>query len=81
MTFLLDTGSDISWLPTDNCLPYSCRQKAYHFSKSHTFNRTNRKFTIKYAVGEARGILMRDNLSLNKLGDAVIKDFEFLGIY
>ena len=82
MTFLLDTGSDISWLPTDDCqYSYTCKENAYHYNKSYTFEKTKRKFTIRYAVGEAKGILMRDDLSLTKSSDTIIKDFEFLGIY
>jgi len=84
MSFLLDTGSDISWLPTDDCLHplRGCQaNKTYHYIKSHTSEKSNRNFTIKYAIGEVNGSLMRDNLFLTNTSDDMIKHFEYLGIY
>jgi hypothetical protein len=66
MTFIIDTGSDLTWLPTDDCPKTQCPRDNYHYHKSSAFKKTTFMSSIKYVIGQAKGILMSDNFSLKR---------------
>lgn len=81
MTFLLDTGSDITWLPTKNCPKYMCGMDVYNFEKSKAFKNYRMKDIIYYVKGTVKGVVMKDNFSLDYNHTMTVKDLDFLGVY
>ena len=81
MTFIIDTGSDLTWLPTEDCPKHECPRDNYHYHKSSAFKKTSFMSSIKYVIGEAKGILMSDHFSLKRSNQNTIRNLEFLGVY
>lgn len=66
MSLTLDTGSSYTWVPGTSC---NCHESVNSFeeSASSTFRNTSEKVDLYYGMGEVRGYLVNDTLSLGQL--------------
>ncbi|KAH8412285.1 hypothetical protein KR009_001008 [Drosophila setifemur] len=68
-TVQFDTGSSDCWVPSHNCA--TCRKKCgnhvFQESKSKTFHRIGRPFSITYGSGSVDGLVNSDVLALGEL--------------
>ncbi|PAV79711.1 hypothetical protein WR25_19088 [Diploscapter pachys] len=66
---VLDTGSSNLWVPGTGCNGTPCRQKhKYDSTKSSTFQKDGRSWTIQYGSGDARGTLAIDTVRFGAAG-------------
>ena len=66
---VLDTGSSNFWIPATNC-DTSCRGKnKYDSTKSSTYQKNGKAWTIQYGSGDARGTLAQDTMSFGGIGE------------
>jgi hypothetical protein len=65
-TVLLDTGSDLLWLPSSRCTPQNCRDPVYYDgSRSSTYQNLNVPDEIQYGAGRVSGDLARDTVEMD----------------
>jgi len=57
------------WIPGSSCVDEGCSRRADHFNpeESSTFHDKGKLITLKYGVGEIRGKLVTDTVSLGPL--------------
>ena len=74
MSLTLDTGSSYTWVPGTAC---KCHESLNTFidSSSSTFKNTSKPIDLYYGMGEVKGYLVTDTLSL---GDLSAKDQQFV---
>lgn len=66
---VLDTGSSNFWVPASNC-DSSCSGKSkYDSSKSSTYVKNGRAWSIQYGSGDARGTLAQDIMTFGGIGE------------
>jgi hypothetical protein len=71
---LLDTGSSNLWVPDKDCDAYACNNKGkYDSSKSSTYVKNGRYWSIQYGTGSASGILGQDKFCFGSSGLCVAK--------
>jgi hypothetical protein len=65
---LFDTGSSNLWVPGPNCKSASCDDhKKYQASKSSSYVKDGRNFSIQYGSGSLTGVLDADNVGWGPL--------------
>lgn len=81
---VLDTGSDLFWLPETGCQSTgvdvqacSTGQGLYNPRSSSSAVNTNKAFGIRYGTGSASGNYYNDVMSVSKLHLLLIKLFSF----
>ncbi|CAD6193369.1 unnamed protein product [Caenorhabditis auriculariae] len=67
---VLDTGSANLWVPGPTCKANCNGKNKYDSSKSSTFVKDGRSWTIQYGSGDAAGILATDTITFGATGDA-----------
>lgn len=66
---VLDTGSSNLWVPATNC-DYSCNGKSkFDQTKSTSFVKNGRSWSIQYGSGDARGVLGQDTMTFGGVGE------------
>ncbi|CAD6193370.1 unnamed protein product [Caenorhabditis auriculariae] len=66
---VLDTGSANLWVPATNCNGKPCKNKhKFDSTKSSTFKKNGRDWSIQYGSGDAGGILGEDLLKFGQTG-------------
>jgi cathepsin D len=73
-TAIYDTGSSNLWVPSKSCT--NCKQDGpkYDASKSSSYTKNGRSFSLQYGTGSCNGFLSNDATGL---GGAIIKNFSF----
>lgn len=68
---VLDTGSSNLWIPGPTCTPTAvCKPHArFDSSKSSTFVKNGKTFTIQYGSGNAAGVLGQDTVRFGGVGE------------
>jgi len=63
---ILDTGSDVLWVPSKNCSRKNCgNHTQYDSTKSSTYKKDGRKFETEYGIGKVEGFLSKDQVCLS----------------
>jgi len=72
---IFDTGSNLMWLPAENC---DCRTtcKKYLFSKSTTFVNLNKTKNLRYSIGGVNGSVVSDTVAIAP--SLTLNDFNFM---
>jgi len=74
-TVIFDTGSANLWVPSSSCHWYKCWfHNKYDDSKSSTFEKDGRNFSVQYGSGPCSGTFNRDSV---KIGDLVVANQTF----
>ena len=65
MSFLFDTGSPWTWVPSDLCPRQQCSGQRYHYRKSTGYRVYDTKDEIvKYGIGSIRGRVVNDDIAI-----------------
>ena len=80
LSVIFDTGSNILWVPSSDCVKCLKNTNRYNPKLSSTSRETNITKSITYAVGFVEGNMCYDILSLNLNGNFNVKDFLFLNV-
>ena len=80
LSVIFDTGSNILWVPSSDCV--NCLKKAnrYNSKISSSSLETNNSKSIIYAIGFVEGNLCYDTVSLNLNGNFKAKELLFLNV-
>ena len=80
LSVIFDTGSNILWVPSSDCI--NCIKKAnrYNSKLSSTSRETNITKSINYAIGFVEGNLCYDTVSLNQNKNFKVNDLLFLNV-
>ena len=77
---IFDTGSNILWVPSSDCVNCLKKTNRYNPKLSTTSSETNNTKSITYAIGFVEGNLCYDTISLNKDGYFKANEFLFLNV-
>ena len=80
LSVIFDTGSNVLWVPSSDCI--NCIKKAnrYNSKLSSTSRETNITKSINYAIGFVEGNLCYDTVSLNQNKNFKVNDLLFLNV-
>lgn len=81
MTFIFDTGSAWTWIPSSDCPDDQCTKEHYMYQKSSGFHNTNQKEDVKYGIGEIEGYVVNDDISITSNKETLTKDVNFINVY
>jgi len=73
-TAIYDTGSSNLWVPSKSCTNCKKDGPKYDSSKSSTYTKNGKSFSLQYGTGSCNGFLSNDATGL---GGAIIKNFSF----
>jgi hypothetical protein len=75
---IIDTGSNVLWLPSSNCQVENCRNytEKFSFLESSSSKNLNKTLNITYGKGFVDGNLISDNVFIDE--NFGVKDFNFL---
>ena len=77
---IFDTGSNILWVPSYDCINCTKKTNRYNPKLSSTSKETNNTKSINYAIGFVEGNLCYDSVSLSSNGNFKANDLLFLNI-
>ena len=80
LSVIFDTGSNILWVPSSDCINCLKKTNRYNPKLSSTSKETNITKSITYAIGFVEGNLCYDTLSLNYDRNIKTKDLLFLNV-
>ena len=80
LSVIFDTGSNILWVPSSDCINCLKKTNRYNPKLSTTSSETNNTKSITYAIGFVEGNLCYDTISLNKDGYFKANEFLFLNV-
>ena len=80
LSVIFDTGSNILWVPSSDCINCLKNTNRYNPKLSTTSKETNMTKSITYAIGFVEGDLCYDTLSLSTNRNVKAKDFLFLNV-
>ena len=80
LSVIFDTGSNILWVPSSDCVNCLKKTNRYNPKLSTTSSETNNTKSITYAIGFVEGNLCYDTISLNKDGYFKANEFLFLNV-
>jgi hypothetical protein len=80
LSVIFDTGSNILWVPSSDCVNCLKKTNRYNPKLSTTSSETNNTKSITYAIGFVEGKLCYDTISLNKDGYFKANEFLFLNV-
>ena len=80
LSVIFDTGSNILWVPSSDCVNCLKKTNRYNPKLSITSSETNNTKSITYAIGFVEGKLCYDTISLNKDGYFKANEFLFLNV-
>lgn len=81
MTFIFDTGSAWTWIPSSDCPKTECTRGHYFYHRSTGFRSTGTNETIVYGIGKVKGYVVNDDISLTKSTKTQAKDVNFLNVF
>lgn len=80
MSFLVDTGSTWTWLPTNKCPDSQCSNDRYFYQNSQSFDSTGDRDSVKYGIGEVGGEVVVDDFALTDSDEFKASDVNFLAV-
>jgi len=73
---LVDSGSFLLWLPSEECNSCSYSNNKFKFKSSQTFSKTEKSYNLNYISGKVSGSVSKDGISLSN--GLLISNFSFL---
>lgn len=80
LSVIFDTGSNILWVPSFNCVNCIRKSKRYNPDLSTTSLKKNSTKSIIYAIGYVEGELYYDTVALNPKGKFGVNNLLFLNV-
>lgn len=65
MTFIIDTGSQWTWIPSADCPDEQCINDHYRYSESQGYYASQVEKEIFYGSGYVKGKIVNDDISIN----------------
>ena len=82
MDFIIDTGSDNTWVPNEDCPDNECPMNHYEYHLSNSYKEYgDESKTINYGIGKVEGYIVSDHIALSQSYWAQAKNFTFLSIF
>ena len=81
MTFIFDTGSAWTWIPSEDCPDDQCANNHYNYKKSKGYRKTYQVEKIVYGIGEINGFVVNDDISISNSIAYMATDVNFLSIF
>ena len=81
MTFIFDTGSAWTWIPSSDCPTYECPNNHYFYQMSEDFLNTDQIEIVNYGMGSIEGFVVNDDISITGDASALARDVNFINVY
>lgn len=80
MTFIFDTGSAWTWVPSEDCPDDQCPKNHYEYKKSTGFKGSGKRDSITYGIGYVEGEVVNDDVAIISSASGMAKDVNFLSV-
>ena len=80
MTFIFDTGSAWTWIPSEDCSDKECTKNHYQYHKSEGFRNTYQKEKVVYGISEISGYVVNDDIAIAPSTKYMATDVNFLSV-
>ena len=80
MTFIFDTGSAWTWIPSKDCPDKECTNNHYDYTKSEGFRKSSVIKEVHYGIGYIKGNIVNDDISISNSLSTAAKDVNFLSV-
>jgi hypothetical protein len=81
MSFLFDTGSPWTWVPSIICPSNECSGEHYNYKKSSGYRTTNNYDEVKYGIGKVMGYVVNDDIAITSDPKTMATDVNFISVY
>ena len=81
MTFIFDTGSAWTWIPSKDCPDSQCSNNHYKYQFSSGFRSTNTLEDVKYGIGYIKGYVVNDDIAITSDTKSMATDVNFINVY
>ena len=81
MTFIFDTGSAWTWIPSKDCPDNQCGNEHYKYQFSTGFKSTGIVEDVKYGIGYIKGYVVNDDISISSDKKTMAKDVNFINVF
>lgn len=81
MSFLFDTGSPWTWVPSIRCPDHQCSGEHYNYMKSTGYRETGTEDEVRYGIGSIRGLVVNDDISITESPATMATDVNFISVY
>ena len=81
MSFLFDTGSPWTWVPSIHCPDDQCTGEHYNYKVSDGYRTTGKFETVKYGSGTIEGWVVNDDISITSDEATMAHDVNFINVY
>ena len=81
MSFLFDTGSPWTWVPSIHCPDSQCQGEHYNYKKSTGYRSSEKYETVRYGSGAIEGWVVNDDISITEDSSTMAKDVNFINVY
>lgn len=66
MTFIFDTGSAWTWIPSEDCPDNQCPNEHYRYHESNGYRDTGEIDKVIYGIGEIEGRIVNDDIAVHQ---------------
>lgn len=80
MSFLFDTGSPWTWVPSIICPDDQCSGQHYNYKMSTGYRTTNNYDTVKYGIGKVAGYVVNDDIAITSDPKTMATDVNFISV-
>lgn len=80
MTFIFDTGSAWTWIPSEDCDKTECTKNHYNYKLSEGYKNTGGQDEIFYGIGYVKGYIVNDDISITNSKETAARDVNFLSV-
>ncbi len=81
MSFIFDTGSAWTWVPSQDCPDDQCPNEHYQYTKSNGYRNTGTKDAVYYGIGSVEGYVVNDDVAIANSQSAMALDVNFLSVF
>jgi hypothetical protein len=81
LTFIFDTGSAWTWIPSEDCPDEECPNRHYQYHLSSGYHDTGEVDNVVYGIGEIKGQIVNDDIAITKSTEYQAIDVNFLSVY
>lgn len=78
MSFIFDTGSAWTWVPSVDCPDSQCSGEHYDFHKSKGFSDTGKVEDVTYGQGYIKGTVVNDDIAISSDPSTMAQDVNFI---
>jgi hypothetical protein len=66
LTFIFDTGSAWTWIPSEDCPDEECPNRHYQYHLSSGYQDTGETDNVVYGIGEIKGQIVNDDIAITR---------------